>query len=256
MADLFESIVKEKIRLSIIDAQNKVKESRDKARQFLLDFYEDNQHAELSYIQKYGFHKKRLLPLMSSRLTQRVINKHSLVYKETPIRTIVGTDGKPTTSTAYSDFLTANPGFQVMKKKAERYHTLLNNHLFRWTWSKPNGFVWYIEHDYEPVFGSENKIYPIGYKIPMPPAVSNGMYVKKWLCISDEDYFFVDAEGDKSFDPAYPDGKNPYGIMPIVDYTDYGIDKYWGTGAKSLVEANQNFVLGIFAALHGVSLPA
>ncbi len=253
MAGLFDSIVNDVIKESILTGREKVRNDRIKLRQKQLDFYQDNQHAEASYFAQYGFSKKQKLPYVSSGLTTRVINKRSLVYKEAPMRVLLDANGTPIEKDSFNQFTSDHPEFQRILKKAERHHELLNNCLLRWTWSEDAGFLWYVETEYDPIFSSDNEIYPIGYKIPLPPQVNGKKIVDPmWLCISDEEYFYVNKAGVKSFDPQYKDGKNPYNIMPIVDYSDPDIDSYWTTGSKSLVEVNQNLNLALFAALHGI----
>jgi hypothetical protein len=253
MPDLFESVARQLVLESILSAREKARKERIELRDKMLDFYQDNQQSKASYFAQYGFAEKRMLPFMSSRLTKRVIDKRSLVYKKQPTRVLLDQSGNPIKDDGFNAFTSDNPAFQVMLKQAERHKNLLNNLLFRWTWNEERGFLWYIEDKYEPIFSADNEIYPIGYKIPMPPQ-ANGKKVSDpiFLCISDDEYFFINKAGVVSYDPAFPDGINPYGRMPIVDYSTPDIDFYWTTGAKSLVEVNQNLILAIYAALHGI----
>jgi len=226
------------IERTIAEERSERAKQRGNLREMLIDFYEGNQHAHNRYLRQWGFEEKHHLPYPSTRLVTRVIDTLSMVYKRPPQRKLVSEDNTEIENDGYQEFIRDNPLYDLQLKKVERYYNLLKNVLYRVSYdAETERFYFYIETDYIPEYGRANKLYPTGYHIPMAMD-TDGKEVEEptFLFISDEEYFFHDEHGKSWPDPNFPDMRNPYGIMPLVDFSEPTTDLYWNVGAKPLVD--------------------
>lgn len=245
------------IEASIYEARKTNAKDRQKMRSMMIDFYQGDQYCQKEYQNAYGFGDIEF-PNLSTRLTRRVIdNNLAMVYKSPPERKLmVGKPGseKELDNDGLQEFLYDNPEYDLIVKKLERYHNLLNNVLYRFVYT--DRWYFFIETEFIPKFGPDNKLYPIGYDIPMPEDVDGKEKPRnRWLFISDEEIYYHDDKGNKwGVDPQLPDDfVNPYGIMPLIDMSDSDIDLYWGNGLRALVEFHRIYNLALldgFFALH------
>jgi len=234
--DLSEQIIKE----SIAQERDAVKEQYHNLSEKLLDFYEDRQMQD-KYLTDYGFKKKDKttdLPISSYNITRKVIDKISLVYKNAPERML-----KDQEDDAYNQWVSDNPKFNLAMKKAERYKNLLGKILFRPHY-KDDKWVFFIETMYEAHFLEGDPLNPVAYSYPKKQILSSPENVNDdwWVFWSDEFYFFyIPGTKKVSYDPNYPDGVNPFGIIPFVELRDdFPVNQYDCSGAVSLISANEN----------------
>jgi hypothetical protein len=208
----------------------------------LLDFYHNEQHKD-KYLRNYGFKEYNQLPLQVVNLTQKIIDKISLVYKYAPDRYLAHKQGA-SDKDEYGEFISQNDSFNFVLKQAERYKNLLHNVLFRPMYYKDKWRFW-VETDWIPYFDEGDPLEPIAYSIPVKRDVYNAHTEKvedrQWYMFwSNEYYFWHDEFGEIKADPLYPDRINPFGIIPFVEMRKHPpIDEYWQQGTYDLVLCNQ-----------------
>lgn len=233
-------------------------------RQKLKDFYDGEQTTD-EYLYRYGFQdsetKSRIehLPPIGKKLTQRVIDRISLVYKKPPERHLVNKSGDALQNDPYVEWIGRNKTFHTWLKAGERMHNLLHNVLLRPVYNANfDRWRFYIETDYIAYFSGDDKINPVAYDIPIKHDVSAAGEIENqvYLYISDE-YMFLHDENDNRW-PAgeLEDEFNPYGTAPLIDLTDFAIDEYWQLGEKTLVEANQTLNIMILNGMYAFHFQA
>lgn len=236
------------IERTIAEERLQAAQQRGAMREYLIDYYEENQHDKDEYLRAWGFQRKTALPLTSTRLVKRVIDTLSMVYKQPPNRYLFDKNGNKIEKNGIADFESDNYEFNVQLKKCERYFNLLKNVLFRIAYDDEAGKMYfYIETDYIPEFGRNNNIYPIGYHIPLPiDTDKKDSEEQLYLFISDELYYIHDGITDEKMPvPPFDDITNPYGIMPIIDFSEPCAGTYWNMGAKSLVDVARHYNIGM-----------
>lgn len=252
---IFESQSQQMIEFSIFKQRAENARERMALRKMLLDFYQEDQYAIEGYQRKYGFEDADLPPI-STRLTKRVVNTLSMIYKRPPQRSLLNKQSQPIENDPFNKWLRDNPKYDMQLKKFERHHNLLGNLLFRFAYSeKYKRWYFYIETDYIPTFTEENQLYPVGYDIPMPEDVDGkGELKERWLFVSDDEMYFHDGKGKQWGIDGGDDLSNPYKIMPIIDMTDEDIDGYWVNGMRSLVEFHRHYNIAILNMFYGIHL--
>src|SRR3972149_284439 len=255
---------------SIVEQRKKNAQAVKFARDMAIDFYEGRQTAEDEYLRKWGFAEETALPRdFSTQLTKRVIDRLSMVYKRPPQRFLVSESGAPLDEKqdGIQQFMIDNPEFNFQWKKCERYHNLLNNFILRFAYHEQRKqWFFFIHTDYLPDFGEMddpefNNLYPIGYHIQLPEDIYGKTPTRKkekWLFISDDEMYFHDEFGNAEPMPEREDLLNPYGIMPIIDFSMPGIDEYWTTGLKPLVEFHRMYniyLMNFFYGAHFMMFP-
>jgi len=230
---LFKDLSLDIIKQSIADLRQANIDIESKTREKLKDFYEDRQLND-EYLADYGFKEDNgnyLIPMSNYNITKKIIDKISLLYKDQP-----DYDNK-----LYTEWNNDNPDMYLAKKTAERYKNLLHHVILRPVFF--NGVIYpYVETDYLAHFTDVNPLIPYGYSIPIKQNVSdpNAVDEDTYVFWSDQYYFFYDSNGKTYPDEDFPDMNNPYGINPCVEYIkSFPVDQYGGSGAISLVSANE-----------------
>ena len=236
------------IKKSIEDARRAHRMQFFAHRQMLVDFYEGNQHEKDEYLKQYGFEDGDL-PLTSDRLTTKVIDRISNVYKQPPLRSVVDESGGTIENHGYADFIADNPRFDQTWRKLERYRNLLHNVLLRPTYNKDRDMWWfYIEHEFYPHFDDDNAFCPVAYSIPYAQDTTspNQRTETIYLYVSADEMFHHDEYGAKVlFGSEIPKAgmPNPLGIMPVIDFSPVTVDSYWSLGEKALVDKHRTLLV-------------
>ena len=214
-------------------------------RRKMVDFYENDQ-TDNEYLRDYGFYDKDSgrttyfedLPVLSTGLTEKVVNRISMVYKTPPLRTI----GKE--KDAYGEFIEQHvEHFNSSIEKTEQYWNLLKNVLWRPMYdADQEKYFFFIETDYIPYFIEGNPLHPVAYDIP----VRLDTYSQRsstdviYLFVSKDFYFLHEPDSDVMKPvPGMETIDNPYKTIPLVDFSPFPVTEYWSLGGKPLVEANQ-----------------
>jgi len=229
------------ITRSINDARKIGAQQRNTLRQTMIDFFENNQHAEDYYLKQYGFEKRKSLPFVSEPLTQRVIQENSLVYDFVPERRVVNSQGKASKREGLVEFYAENPQIDFGVQALEQYQNLLHNVLLRVEYDPYfSKIMVYIETAFLPHFMEHNPLYPVGYSIPVKVDTTkkaNKMPELIYLYVSDTEMYLHDEEGVRVKDERF-NGKNPYGVSTVIDVSPFPASEYWSLGAKTLVDCN------------------
>ena len=158
--------------------------------------------------------------IYTTKMTKRLIDRISLVYKNTPNRTLE--------SDRYPELI-GNKDYKL--KKIERVHNLLGTIAVRVKW---NGIAFEYEPvlEFEPIFGNDDYVNPIGivYCLGHPDGSRGDTRDMKYVYWSDTDHFMFDYSGKITTPEGNDDGINPYGVLPFVFIHNDHIDNFWTTG--------------------------
>ena len=236
MASLFPNLSANLVKVSAWHDRMDNHRALFQHRQMLIDFYECNQLEEDSYFKQWGFSSKDALPLATNDLTQRVINRLAMVYKKPPTREVLSDSDvliESEVNEAYQEL-----GINVALKYLERYSNLLHNVLLRFSFVEELGRIRvYIDTEYLPEFTAKDSLFPVAYHILLDQETSSkGETELRYLFVSDDDIYVHDAHGTKVQDEGIG---NPYGRLPVVDYSPFPIWSYWSLGERALVDANR-----------------
>ena len=217
----------------------------EQTRTKLTDFYW-NRQKKYEYLEKYGFKGQIDLPLETFNITQKIIDKISLIYKNQPDRYLIKGE-LPIDDDPYIDFINEHRFFHIALKTAERMKNLLGNVLFRPMWYNDKWNFW-IETEWIPHFEDTDPLNPVAYSIPVKRDTTQTdlKYIgtENWYMFwSAEDYCWHNDSGKIKPDPSgqYDDMINPFGRLPFVELRkSIPVDEYWPEGANDLLEANMS----------------
>ena len=184
--------------------KNKWKQSRYKA----LDYYKGNTK---EYVHDY-FSESTLskVPIGNVNITKRIINRISLVYMESPIRTYTKED--------VVDYFS---GKDHKLQRLERMTNLLDGVLIKPCWRIKDDGSECIEYDiimdYEPIFDTDPLkphaiVYPIAQKAEVLDTTP-----EQFAYWDSENHFIFDKNGKMYTHDDNPDMVNPYGVLPFVE---------------------------------------
>jgi len=169
--------------------------------------------------------------LYTTKLTKRLIDRISLVYKKSPQR--------DTGNEKYQTLLLQK---DMKMKQVERIHNLIGTMAMRVKWTG-EGFDYEPILEFEPIFSDDDFINPIGlvYALGNPTGSRFDIRETKYVYWTNEDHFVFDYSG-KIISPAdnNEQGVNPYGVLPFVFLHNDPIDDFWTTGeGHDIAEANK-----------------
>ncbi len=190
-----------------------------KERNMAIDYYTYDNTGK--YIEdKFKGSINNEIDLYTSKITKRLIDRISLVYKNSPNRTLE--------SDKYNDLI----GLKDLKlKKIERIHNLLGTIAVRIVWTG-TGFTYEPVLEFEPIFSDDNFVDPIGivYCLGHPTGSRGDARDLTYVYWSDTEHFMFDYNGKIKTPQGNEDGINPYGILPFVFIHNDTIDSFWTTG--------------------------
>ena len=202
---MIPDISKLAVENSKMDFQNKVKQKWLRDRDKAYDYYKGRTK---SYTRRY-FSPSTIqkVPCPNVNLTKRIIDRVSLVYMKSPVRSYTNEDVVE---------LLFNKDFKL--QRAERLCNLLEVILIKPTWR--NGQVEYdIIRDWEPRFDGEAPLEPtaITYPLSVRSTVLDTT-PEIWAYWDAENHFMYEKDTHKYIAPPdNPDMINPYGILPFVE---------------------------------------
>ena len=251
--------VKQMVENSIAKSRLDSRRQREELREMQLDFYEENQFCKDEYLKKWGFEEKKSLPLFSLRFTKAVIQRTAMVFKTPARRYLVDEAGNELDAPGFDKFRDENSHLHTAMKNLEYMQKLLGNVVIRIEYDpEAKRYNYWVETHYRPEFSDTNNRVPIGYHFPMPINTDNPLASGRveWWYMSADEFYIHDGRGtdDKRAHPNFPDMRNPYGILPVIDYSPYPLTDYWSLGAKSLVECNRMVLITLLDIFHGIHL--
>ena len=229
-------VIKESIeRLKTIN-QDKYFAVRDEA----IDYYLYNNTKK--YIDNYFTGSlQEEIPLYTSNLTKRLINRMSLVYKKPPIREIANND---------YESLTIKKDWKF--KTFERVHNLLGTIAVQVSWNGV-GFNYTPIINFEPIFNPENPTEPMAVIYAVQKTAESKFHTQEDVFVywDAEQHFKFDSTGKRI---SVNDGDvNPYGIIPFVFIQpNEMIDEFWNDGALDIPEANKQIDIAMTSLQHHI----
>ena len=196
------------VLMSKWDINQQRKNKWKQARYTALDYYKGHTR---EYVEDY-FSDSTLskVPVGNVNITQRIINRISLVYMEAPIRTYTRED--------VVDYFS---GKDHKLQRLERMTNLLDGVLIKPCWRiKPDGsecIEYDIIMDYEPLFDTDPLnpyaiVYPIAQKAEVLDSTP-----EQFAYWDSENHFIFDKNGKMYTHDDNPDMVNPYGVLPFVE---------------------------------------
>ena len=150
------------------------------------------------------------VPIGNVNITKRIINRISLVYMESPIRTYTKED--------VTDYFS---GKDHKLQRLERMTNLLDGVLIKPCWRIKDDGSECIEYDiimdYEPIFDTDPLkphaiVYPIAQKAEVLDTTP-----EQFAYWDSENHFIFDKNGKMYTHDDNPDMVNPYGVLPFVE---------------------------------------
>ncbi len=190
-----------------------------KERTMAVDYYTYDNTAK--YIEdKFTGSINNEVDIYTTKMTKRLIDRISLVYKNTPNRTLE--------SDRYPQLI-GQKDYKL--KKIERIHNLLGTIAVRIKWNGDN-FDYDPLLEFEPIFSDDDYINPIGivYCLGHPDGSRGDVRDLKYVYWSDTEHFMFDYKGEIITPEGNDEGINPYGVLPFVFIHNDVIDNFWTTG--------------------------
>lgn len=211
-------------------------------RDMAIDYYQYNDTKK--YIDKYfeGSLQSEM-PLYTSNMTKRLINRISLVYKDAPVRNLE--------SEEYTDLIKMK---DVKFKSFERIHNLIGTMAIQVIWNgEYDCFHYRPILKFEPIFDHDDPIHPIGI-VYVASRTTGSTYQNQpdeFIYWSDEDHFRFDSDG--RILEVNDDNVNPYGIMPFCFLQPNTIiDEFWNDGSLDIAYANQQVDIALTMLQHHI----
>ena len=218
------------------------KSELDKLRDKCIDYYQYSNTK--SYIDDYfGGTLQDEIPLYTTNMTRRLIERISLVYKEPPLRGIE--DENYALYTEDKDY---------MLKKIERMHNLLGTIALHICWNENGKFSYHPIIKFEPVFDKSNPMEPVAIVYPVPKTVDS-----VWQNQEDE-YIYWDSERHFRYDSTgkvihiNEEDLNPFGVLPFVFIQpNHQVDEFFTSGrAEDICIANQQIDIAMTMLNHHI----
>ena len=233
-----QQVIQDSIARLKQDNFDKMHEQRDMA----LDYYQYNNTSK--YIGTYfeGSLQSEM-PLYTTNMTKRLINRISLVYKDAPIRNIES-----------DDYEALIPYKDVKFKSFERIHNLLGTIAVQVYWKEDMQCFHYRPIlKFEPVFDKEDPLHPIGivYVASKTTGSTFQNQPDEMIYWSDEDHFRFDTDGNIL--EINEDNENPYGIMPFCFLQPNTIvDEFWNDGSIDIAYSNRQIDIAMTMLQHHI----
>ena len=231
-----EQVIKESIQNLKWRNHSKIMELRDEA----LDYYTFNNTAK--YIDQYfGGTLQQEIPLYNINLTKKLINRISLVYKDTPIRNIE--------SDNYESYAIDK---DWKMKSFERIHNLLGTLPIHIGWNE-NKFVYNPIINFEPIFDEMNPLEPIGlvYILNKRIADINAIDEDIYVYWTKDQHFMFDTSG--RIIHINEEDVNPYGVLPFVFLQPNSmVDEFFNEGAMDIALGNKHIDIAMTMLQHQI----
>lgn len=215
-------------------------------RNMLINYYQHQNTKQ--YISDYfGGTLQREIPLYTTSLTKKIINRISMVYKDAPIRKYNNEVSEDINDLFY------RKDYQM--KSIERIHNLVGTMLIQEVWNEQKMMV-----EYRPIIEYEVALNPNDPKevmaiiYPMIKTVDSKTQSQEDMFVywSNDQHYLINADGYKV---SINEGDvNPYGVMPFVTIQPNNIvDEYFNTGeGEDIAIANQQIDISMTMLQHHI----
>lgn len=217
-----------------------------KLRDKLVNYYQ-YQNTE-KYINEYfGGTLQKEIPLYTTNITKRVVNRISMVYKDNPVRTYDGEVNEDINSLMYLK--------DYKLKSFERVHNLVGTMLVHVLWNEENERLEYRPViEYEVTLNPDNpmEIMSVLYPVEKTTDDINNHQTDKFVFWSKDEHYMIDSMN--KITQINEDNINPYGVLPFVTIQpNTAIDEYFNIGeGADIALANQQIDIAMTMLQHHV----
>ena len=217
-----------------------------KLRNKLVDYYQ-YQNTE-QYINGYfGGSLQKEIPLYTTNITKKIINRISMVYKDNPVRMYNNEQNDDIES------LMMKKNYKL--KNFERVHNLVGTMLIHVLWSEAEERLEYRPIlEYEVTLNPDNPMEIMSVLYPMQKTSDDIMHHQedKFIFWSAEQHYMIDSMN--KITQINDDNVNPYGVLPFVTIQpNCVIDEYFNIGeGADIALANQQIDISMTMLQHHI----
>ena len=217
-----------------------------KLRNKLVDYYQYQSTEQ--YINKYfGGSLQQEIPLYTTNITKKIINRISMVYKDNPIRMYNNEQNDDITD------LMLRKNYKL--KNMERIHNLVGTMLVHVLWNEAEEKLEYRPVlEYEVTLNPDNPMEIMSVLYPVEKTTDDIMQHQndKFIFWSKEHHYMIDSQN--KITQINEDNVNPYGILPFVTIQpNTAIDEYFNIGeGADIALANQQIDISMTMLQHHI----
>ena len=217
-----------------------------KLRNKLVDYYQYQSTEQ--YINKYfGGSLQQEIPLYTTNITKKIINRISMVYKDNPIRMYNNEQNDDITD------LMLRKNYKL--KNMERIHNLVGTMLVHVLWNEAEEKLEYRPVlEYEVTLNPDNPMEIMSVLYPVEKTTDDIMQHQndKFIFWSKEHHYMIDSQN--KITQINEDNINPYGILPFVTIQpNTAIDEYFNIGeGADIALANQQIDISMTMLQHHI----
>ena len=182
------------------------------------------------------------IPLYTTNMTRRIIDRISLVYKEAPMRDFI--------DERYADLIIDK---DYTLKKVERIHNLLGTIALQVVW-RENKFGYIPRFVFEPIFNQDDPMNPVAIVYPASKT-PDSVYQSgqdEFIYWDNEKHFRFNADGKITH--INEEDINPYGVLPFIFLQpNHQIDEFQNEGrGKDICTGNQQIDVAMTMLQHHI----
>ena len=217
-------------------------------RDQLIDYYQYSNTDQ--YINKYfGGTLQREIPLYTTNITKKIINRISMVYKDNPIRLYDNESNDDIND------LMLDKNYKL--KNMERIHNLVGTMLIHVLWNENEEKIEYRPIlKYEVTLNPDNPMEVMSILYPVQKTTDDFYQHQKddFIFWSKDEHFLLNSNGNKISLNENGDTINPYGIIPFVTIQpNCVIDEYFNIGeGADIALANQQIDISMTMLQHHI----
>tara|TARA_Y100001963_G_scaffold158334_1_gene257584 strand:- start:1181 stop:2515 length:1335 start_codon:yes stop_codon:yes gene_type:complete len=217
-----------------------------KLRNKLVDYYQYQSTEQ--YINKYfGGSLQQEIPLYTTNITKKIINRISMVYKDNPVRMYNNEQNDDITD------LMLRKNYKL--KSMERIHNLVGTMLVHVLWNEAEEKIEYRPIlEYEVTLNPDNPMEIMSVLYPVEKTTDDIMQHQndKFIFWSKEHHYMIDSQN--KITQINEDNVNPYGILPFVTIQpNTAIDEYFNIGeGADIALANQQIDISMTMLQHHI----
>ena len=217
-----------------------------KLRNKLVDYYQYQSTEQ--YINKYfGGSLQQEIPLYTTNITKKIINRISMVYKDNPVRMYNNEQNDDITD------LMLRKNYKL--KGMERIHNLVGTMLVHVLWNEAEEKLEYRPVlEYEVTLNPDNPMEIMSVLYPVEKTTDDIMQHQndKFIFWSKEHHYMIDSQN--KITQINEDNVNPYGILPFVTIQpNTAIDEYFNIGeGADIALANQQIDISMTMLQHHI----
>ena len=217
-----------------------------KLRNKLVDYYQYQSTEQ--YINKYfGGSLQKEIPLYTTNITKKIINRISMVYKDNPVRMYNNELNDDITDIMFRK--------DYKMKNMERIHNLVGTMLVHILWNKSEEKLEYRPIlEYEVTLNPDNPLEVMSVLYPVEKTTDDIMQHQndRFIFWSAEQHYMIDSQN--KITQINDDNINPYGVLPFVTIQpNTAIDEYFNIGeGADIALANQQIDISMTMLQHHI----